>query len=896
MATIDAQQLRALVGSLRASGDSRTAVAVIAEPIWTGPAVLDGDQRMRVVPCGSPLAVRAALAEHDPESELLAMLTTCSDADLGPDVLARLVKGRVVALDTYNAVASLFDATVLDPMLARHDRWLLDELIALAPPGGWPDAVAVAGVLDGDTAWSIWHRERLGLQSVPSTLTEVLALVADRRVTSELARLSPLQRERIASRWAGGRAPVGTLIELLAGDDVDDVVSLGLVAPLLWTATDDAALAQQQLLMRGRLEARYGLDGLDERSSVSWSAAAVELIEVSPTGHVWRDGAQQLLANGSGVLAVLSDELDSGFELRMEALAARLTDGDLSGAEAVLAALQRHRVGERRPRRLVTAQAAVRLLRRQSQPNQLTAGSFAAAVEMYRSEGAWIDEARRCLAEGDSSPQLTAAYRSLCDVVDVERASYNAEFARHLAQWSQSEPMFDDRMVPVESVLSDVVAPIAVERPVLVLICDGMGLGASHQLFDDLAAEGWAMCAPADQAQWPVGISMLPTITQVSRTALLTGQRIEGGQDQEKNAFATHPRLRDVTGHQLPPVLFHKGDLPGPTGHLLSEPVARAVADPDRRVVGVVVNAIDDHLTKGQQVEVVWGVSTIGPLAALLDAANEADRVIIVSSDHGHVLHDHHSRLLPAAEGAGERWRPVDGTLVDGEIEMNGPRVAKGGSVVLAVDESIRYAGHKHGYHGGANPQEVVVPVQVLARIRPEGWTYRPLERPWWWSQGEPQTPVVTAEPAPPRSTRRREAQDQITLFPAGDDAESTTSTTSMSPTIGAPGARPVVPWLDRFMSSPIFMQHRESVRLVRPFSDDVIVTLLGLIHANGGSIERGLLSQRFGEPEDRLRFTLTQLQRLLNIDGSAVISTDANGLVRLDSELLSLQFEVEIP
>ncbi|MEQ9162472.1 MAG: hypothetical protein RLN74_07180, partial [Ilumatobacter fluminis] len=162
MPAADPQQIRALVNAVVQPGDSRRVVAVRADPVWTGPEVIDGPTPVRVVPCSSPLAVRAALVDHgDLEGGVLAILTPCADRDLGLDVLARLAKGRVLPMDPFSAVLALFSARVLDPTLVRDERWMLDDLIALAPPGGWPDR-SIGGVLDVDTAWQVWHMARFG--------------------------------------------------------------------------------------------------------------------------------------------------------------------------------------------------------------------------------------------------------------------------------------------------------------------------------------------------------------------------------------------------------------------------------------------------------------------------------------------------------------------------------------------------------------------------------------------------------------------------------------------------------------------------------------------------------------------------------------------------------------
>jgi len=613
MAGVDAQQLRALVGAVHRADDTRSVIAVRADAGWAGPEILEGEHPVRVLGCASPLAFRAALADHEDHDhpEVLAILTSCSDGELGPDVLARLAKGRVLSIDPYSAVLGLFHGTVLDPALTRDDRWLIDELIELAPPGGWPSERLVGSVLDVDTAWAVWHRARLDLPKVPDTIVEVLRVAEQPGIAGRLGALSSEQRGRLGSRWAQGAPAAGVLVEVIASGRGGDAIPLGPVVQVLWEPTDDPTLAHQQTIGRVRLEGLLGRSTIDARCAAAWANASLEIIESSGAAPAWLDRAERILADASvAALTVLSDQLTSGFDHRLESFAARLTARDLAGAEAAHDALVRHRLGGRRTRRLAAANAGVRLLRRAGQP--LTpATSFAGYLRTYSEDGAWVDEARRLISEGETVSTLAAAYAVLCAEVDVEQRRTDLEFAARLAEWAKSEPMPHDDVVPVEHLLETIVAPIAANHPVLVLVCDGMGLAVAHELLRDLAEEGWTPAMPADRERWPVGVSMFPTITEVSRTSLLSGARIKGGQAEERSGFVAHPGLRAASAGQKSPVLFHKAQLVGPSGLALPDDVRNAVSDPTQRVVGVVVNAIDDHLSKGQQLRVGWGLESL---------------------------------------------------------------------------------------------------------------------------------------------------------------------------------------------------------------------------------------------------------------------------------------------
>src|SRR6266511_825562 len=586
MPRADAAQIRALVAANRRPDDRRSALAVHADPDWSGPDVLDGsDTPMRVVPCRSPLAVREALLDHEHHAgELLVLLTECSGGDLGLDVRARLVKGEVLPLDPFGSILALFRASVLDPQLVT-ERWLIDDLIAVAPAGGWPDLKPLRGVLDVDLAWRTWQHARLGLPDPP--------------------------------------------------DGIPALLALGLAAQAQWGTTEDPVLAHRQTVARVRLEGLLGRDRLDQRAAEAWGAAAESALDADDNVAAVLDAADLVLADaGAAELAVLSDSLPRGFEERLAALGRILAAEDLDSVVGALERVREHRHARRRSHRVEMAEAAVRLLRRSQMPPSSPPSTFAAAAAGYAADGAFLDEARQLLAEGDQVPELAAAYTGLCQTAARQRGQETARFVELLTGWSRSEPLADARLVPVEQVLATVVAPVAQAAPVLMVVCDGMSLPVAHVLIRDLADEGWMPAMPVERDEWPVGVAVLPTVTEASRTALLCGQRTVGGQQEERAGFASPPSLRMVSSPTRPPVLFHKADLIAASGMALPDEVRRLVADADQRVVGVVVNAVDDHLARGQQLRVGWDLGSLRPLSWLLDAAAEAGRVIVLTADH----------------------------------------------------------------------------------------------------------------------------------------------------------------------------------------------------------------------------------------------------------------------
>lgn len=889
MTVADEASIRALVATVRRSEDRRTVLAARAEPRWSGPEVLDGSPRVRVIPAPSPLAAREAVVRHNnSDDELLVLLTTCPAIELGLDLQAQLIKGAVQSFDPYASVLALFKARVLDPALAS-ERWLIDELIALAPTDGWRVDAPVNGVLTEDMAWDAWEQARTGLADAPRTLTGLLRLESEASARYALAELDGETRAAVARRWAPDAPSAAPIVaDLLAGLPGPPPIALGLVVGLLWAPTDDAVLAQRQVLARARLEAAIGRDQLQAIDAIRWAEGAADVIADVDNDAGYLADAERTLTDVDAIqLAGLSDVLPRGFDARVDSLGRALAAGDVANAEAALGSIERHRLAARRTRRVQTCTAAVRLLRRTRLAPTHVPSSVAEHAVAYRADGAWLEQARRDAAAGEQGGPIADALAPILDAADGLQASSARAFASALAEWSRSVPVGDERIVPVERVLSDLVGAVAKTAPVLVVVCDGMGLAVSHQLLSDLRVDGWGPARPVGSTPWPVGVAALPTVTSCSRTTLLSGVLQDGGRQKEREGFASQPVLRAASSTARPPVLFHKAGLVAANGLSLPDDIRAAVADPDQRIVGVVVNSVDDHLARGDQINVGWDLASLGPLAWLLDAAAEAGRLVILTADHGHVLDRGRSIARPQQTDGGERWRRAPTPPGDGEMVFAGPRVVLGeGQVVLPFDERIRYGPPKHGYHGGVTPEEVLVPVEVLARRLPDGWTYDPLTPPSWWTgsvSGESPT-----TPAPLVTKRRGQpvADSSPTLFDIVPPVESAPT----APAQDGPGPT----WVDALLASPTFVGHRNAVRLPRPLPDDRLRRYLDAIASNGDSISLPALSAATGEPAGTIRMTLSVVQRLLNLDGADVLGV-RDDLVACNVQLLAIQFELDL-
>lgn len=128
--------------------------------------------------------------------------------------------------------------------------------------------------------------------------------------------------------------------------------------------------------------------------------------------------------------------------------------------------------------------------------------------------------------------------------------------------------------------------------------------------------------------------------------------------------------------------LFHKGDLDSaaPT-RALPEPVRDAILDQDR-VVGVVLNAIDDSLDKGKHGPAHWTVADVTHLRAVLDEARLASRPVILTADHGRP--PHHRR---GPHGSPEH--PAPAPAVPQRLAGPGPRQTRPDPPTRAAQASL---------------------------------------------------------------------------------------------------------------------------------------------------------------------------------------------------------------
>ncbi|MDQ3647620.1 MAG: BREX-2 system phosphatase PglZ [Actinomycetota bacterium] len=868
-AKIAESALREIVAEARRKDPAASVVAVQAQG-WNGkPTIaLAGGEQLPVRWCRSVLELRQQLAEAGQHPVVL--VTDREERELGEDVLAYLARGRLLRIGLWEPVKAHFKARGVNPRAIRLE-WLPDALMRHMPARGYPPAAS--GVLTEEHALGCLSDALLG-QKAP-TAVGLLEAVSTGARAAALSSEPDAVVKALGEHHSARLGPVCSLLLAAArAGHGPHAVALGLVAQVAFAPSGETSAPQAQGEAVVRLERYTGGVRLGQAAGTAWGEAAQRLFSDASDAlrRSWEDDARRLLDELELIeQAHLSAVLEVGFAGRTERAAEGLQDwlgdgGDEARHRALerLAAVAAHGAvlradGEAGHARLARLSMAARLIGFVHSPEPPEAASLAEAARLHVEEGGALDLAREALDSKEQSDRLRRLFEELARAVDERRDARARRFARMLAAATAADS--DDGLLAVERVLGEVVAAVARAHPTLAIVLDGMSEAAFRSIAPSIEAAGWRQVTPAGAARTPA-LAALPSVTKVSRASLLAGRLATGARSAESAAFSG--ALHDVGQARL----FHKAEVN------VGDEVRETLADSQVRVVGVVVNAIDDLLDRGDQVVVEWTLDAIGPLRSLLDGAAESGRAVVLASDHGHVLERGGEHR--AHEGGGARWRPSGLDTPGGdEVLLRGRRVLEGeGAVIAPATERLRYRSRSAGYHGGATPQEVIAPAAVYVPVHMDvpGFEDTPASTPAWW---ELAGPGERAEARPAAGRPRAPATDQGLLFSAE---------TPPKP------ARPE--WIDRLLASASYRSQRE--RAHRPPADERVATLLAELDRRSLVAPERALAETLGVAPIRMRPMVASMQALLNLDGYRVLSVDpASGDVRLDRPLLEAQFDL---
>ncbi|MEV4237120.1 BREX-2 system phosphatase PglZ [Nocardia sp. NPDC049737] len=924
----------------------RTVVLLRAVPGWDGPVELTiGGRRVRLAVAPSVLGVHELVLEHmdtDTEPPVMVVLTDREHDELDPAILARTHRQRVNLVDRWEMVRTAFGATDVDEWLKR-EMWAAEALLDAAGLDGWP---RIPGMLSRGEALSALATRRLRLPRTDTDRIDPNILLQWSHTAGSAERLLGLrdaERDGLTAfltdtEQAGEAGAV--ILDLMRAGNGADALAFGLVCAALWLHPQPDNATYQA---RGRAERRLGdrppvsADELDRRMVVfarvctayfdtqltrahdrrayrvnaPWSDTGAE-IDTPWTSSVraareivdpaLKRAAELVRELGADTAAAASPILRAGLEARFTAVGNALVSKDPQAVTAALAELTDHRLAddpelEVRIRRVEMAQRLSRWLTPEPDP---AVDTVAAALDRHMRETAWVDRALDYLeAGGDSDPALKVPYRALIKRVRDRRREIDREFATALAVWTSagSDP---GEMLTVETFLTRVVAPVAAQRRVMLIVVDGMSAAIATELADELH-RGWDEYDPYPVGDIPRRRAMaaaLPSLTAVSRTSLFAGVLTHGDQSVERKLFPQH-RFRGKQQARI----FHKDDLRAEDGHPFGKDLTHALAEPGTHIA-VVLNTIDDRLAKERKLgDPSWELREIGDLTALLRTADEHNMAVIITSDHGHVI-DRHSKHVdvPRAQSARHRWPDGSGRLAEAEIELSGPRVVwtrpgeteahPGASIVALWDNDSRYSTQKAGYHGGAALAEITIPILALVPVGiepPKAWLRRGLndQSPYWWWPDRP-TPEVAREPerttTPQRKTERAAQQ-----YPHGVEPMFELPEVSPAEPVASRDDTSREDLVSRLLASETFAGQR--TLLSRPPQPQMLEKAIRALLE--GPLPITALAQRVGYPSTRPPASFAAvLSQLLNYDGITVLETLPDGrTLKLNEARLRTQF-----
>ena len=522
-----------------------------------------------------------------------------------------------------------------------------------------------------------------------------------------------------------------------------------------------------------------------------------------------------------------------------------------------------------------------------------------ALADRFVREGGYVDWGRRLLRGTQAYPLLGPSYVALVRRVDALRRQDDRRFAEGLVDWvSAGSP--SDQAIPIAEVSRRIVAEFlggGEHRRLLLLLMDGMSWANAIELVTSMGHESghwgpatWQPKGHQGRAAFlPPVIAALPSLTNVSRAALFAGKLPKSGPmpsagDDPKRWAANRWARKLSSGEEEQPVLLLK-DLATREGGVTQD-AERLIAG-DHRLVALVINAIDDHLSGSDQFDVMYTAEQIHPLGAILDAAMASERAVLLVSDHGHVPGVGLSSVAERPRQGGSRWRVMGPGDKPAEFEVALPEKGtwwpSGARGVAAVwDETRCYGPPKAGKHGGASLAEVVAPAMLLVPETLVTWLSDEdpelnglsLPSPDWWCYDAPRSRLLAdVKPVPTKRTKKKTpvAAGQLPLL---DVAQA--QATPFAASAGVLPSRELPAIVRQLKASPVFQEH---VAGMPPARVKKALEALALIVEAGDRIGVEAFARLSGVPGWRVPgFVSAEISPVLNRDGYSVVEYDRQG------------------
>lgn len=895
LGAVSSQQLRSIVEEKWERDEDALAVGLHVAVSWSGPDEVEfAFGKARVVRADTVFGIRQALRDAERGKGRIILITPLQQADLGHDVVARLARSRLFPIDHWATLCILFRAKELDRSVC--DPAIAQALIEYAPPDGYPPVSA--GVLDGGTVWRALCRHVFDMGESEPDLVSLLLWATTNSGSTRYLTASPDLRDCLRGRLVVNLGDVAvSILRFIESGAGADALALAVACQVVFrdggSSTLEAAAARMEQYhghrpippMIGRHLGRVAMEAVSDLDRRDDTHAAHRHLQRAD--DLLRQFHCEDHAHRSRLTPIGYEQRLARFGTQVETVVTTPGEGAIRECERLQAEVTDHRIARlgRRRDQIARTEMALRLVRWLAQPLP-TPGSFTEFADTYRREVAFVDWARESIGRGDEIAALSSAYQVLDQTILDRREQFNRSFAQALADWIAVDS--DATGVwGVEDVLSQVVARVVeAGNRVLLIILDGISWAVGHELLDDIRHEHWSLATldPFTTPPRPV-IATVPSATKFSRTSLLSGTLASGDAATEKRNFESSSVMKSRCEKKHPPVLFHKKEITEGARGAVGEDLSKAILSVNHRVVGVVLNAIDDRLAGAQQIRDDWTINRIGPLGSLLKLARDSGRAVVLASDHGHVWHRSDARTIPIETG--ERWRPNNGEPAQDEYVLEGRRVqddSGGNSVIVPWSERVHYGRPRNGYHGGATPQEMVCPLVLLMDQSSSYSNLYPCEysRPEWWSPA----PVMAAAPveAPP-SPAPPTPHRPPTLFDHLDDGPKEPELSLM---------RESGEWIDHLLSSQVYKSQKELVRRHAP-ENEVVRRILAALEARGGLMTPAAFAHAADVPAARLDGLVARIQRLLNVDGYEILTLNrSENKIELNVARLRRQFDLD--
>lgn len=881
--------------------------------------------RVKVVPVRSELELRdqmPALGEDD-EARVAFLVPWTHDIPL--DLAGRFaLNGRVRKIGKESRLKTLFGVSEVDEDARKSP---LATYLLGAEAGR---RYATSGSrLTLEAMWSAWLRADWGLDTEGGLGLDVLLAFAaqDGRgpaffaamqqsaeaTTTRSALLSWLEKAlgpcaRVVWRaWEEGRGRRALELALV----FEPLMKSPLGAVRMWVKTK----AREALSIDRDADAVPVAEALGREAAGAWrvlerkwSTSELRAVARAADALVVDEEVQAGLAESRRLPSAWARRLD-GLGEALSRGVERLTAESVLDAAQALRALDGHAFFKDQESEtvLTRAEMAVRLLAwlvarpdRRLDPGHTPYGEAEVLGRWYATEGGYVDRARH-LARGAEVDVFGRAVQAVVAKADEVRTELDLRFARGLAAWVESgQP--STQVLPIHDAVKRIAARFLdgdERRRLLVLLLDGMAWTQASELLESLGqrAVPWGPLTwhvqrdtRIGEGPLPVVFAALPTVTEVSRSAFFAGKALGGAAKlttSDTEHWAANSSVKRFVGPSDVPRLLLRSEGHTKAGGASPEALS-LVADTSRRVVAMVLNAIDDSLKASHAVRHAWGVDNIASLPDLLERARESGRAVLLASDHGHVPADRLQRVPAASTAQGARWRvwpSASAPVGEHEVGFSGSKVytppgAHG--VVLLADDASCYVGSTHaGEHGGATLAEVVAPCVLIGcedAVEPvvDDAAQRPMPAhvPRWWHFDVGEEPVEVE----PRRKEEKKAAAQLGL-------PVITPSVAVEVEVEVKAARVA---RSAFGSSAVLNARAKKAELGQVIEAvEVLLERGGVMSAEAFAVAMKVLPFRVGG-------LTSKLQEVLNLDGYEVLRYDAAARqVHLDKGKLAQLFEV---